>query len=98
MGLPRSNFYDAPTVRLDEVDIVARMQSICDEFETYGYRRINAELRHHGIIAPRCRTASTRPGSRSSMKALRRSRSASIRKSRCTGNSSTKPASQKSSS
>jgi putative transposase len=50
MGLSRSTFYDAPTVRLEDIDIVARIQSICDEFETYGYRRINAELRHQGII------------------------------------------------
>lgn len=50
MGLSRSTFYDAPTVRLEDIDIVVRIQSICDEFETYGYRRINAELRHQGII------------------------------------------------
>jgi hypothetical protein len=37
MGLPRSTFYDAPTTRLDDAEIVSRMQTICDEFEAYGY-------------------------------------------------------------
>jgi putative transposase len=46
MGLPRSTFYDAPTARLDDAEIVGRMPTICDEFEAYGYRRIGAELRH----------------------------------------------------
>jgi len=50
MGLPRSTFYDAPSVRLDDAEIVDRMQTICDEFEAYGYRRVGAELRHHGVI------------------------------------------------
>jgi putative transposase len=49
MGLPRSTFYDAPAVRLDDAALVDRMQSICDEFEAYGYRRIGAALRHQGI-------------------------------------------------
>jgi len=49
MGLPRSTFYDAPAVRLDDAGLVDRMQSICDEFEAYGYRRIGAALRHQGI-------------------------------------------------
>jgi HTH-like domain len=25
-------------------------ETICDEFEAYGYRRVNAELRHRGIV------------------------------------------------
>lgn len=50
MGLPRSTFYDAPVTRLDGLDIVARMRTICDEFEAYGYRRVGAELRHQGVI------------------------------------------------
>src|SRR5271169_5916260 len=50
MGLPRSTFYDAPAARLDDAEIVGRMQTICDEFEAYGYRRVGAELRHQGII------------------------------------------------
>ena len=26
------------------------MKAICDEFEAYGYRRIDAELRHRGMV------------------------------------------------
>jgi putative transposase len=50
MGLPRSTFYDAPTTRLDDAEVVRCMQRICDEFEAYGYRRVGAELRHQGVI------------------------------------------------
>jgi len=50
MGLPRSTFYDALAARLDDAEIVNRMQAICDEFEAYGYRRVGAALRHHGVI------------------------------------------------
>src|SRR5258706_10324727 len=50
MGLPRSTFYDAPTVHLDDTEIVDRIRTICDEFEAYGYRRVGAPLRHHGVI------------------------------------------------
>ena len=50
MGLPRSTFYDAPAARPDDAEIVSRMQTICDEFEAYGYRRVGAELRHQGIV------------------------------------------------
>jgi putative transposase len=49
MGLPRSTFYDAPAAHLDDAEIVGRMQTICDEFEAYGYRRVGAELRHQGV-------------------------------------------------
>ena len=50
MGLPRSTFYDAPSRPVDDVEIVSRMQSICEEFETYGYRRVGAALRQHGFV------------------------------------------------
>jgi putative transposase len=50
MSLPRSTFYDAQIVPIEDAGLVERIQTICDEFETYGYRRINAELRHQGII------------------------------------------------
>ena len=50
MGVPRSTFYDVPASPADEAEIVARMRSICDEFEAYGYRRIGAALRHQGIV------------------------------------------------
>ena len=33
-----------------EAEIVARITTICDEFEAYGYRRVGAELRHQGLV------------------------------------------------
>ena len=50
MGLPRSTYYDAPAMEADEARIVAGISAICDEFETYGYRRVGAELRHQGLV------------------------------------------------
>src|SRR6266567_618783 len=50
MGLPRSTYYDAPTVKADDAEIVVAMTAICDEFEAYGYRRVGAELRHRGMV------------------------------------------------
>ena len=50
MGLLRSTFYDAPSVAVDDTEIVRRMQAICDEFETYGYRRVGAALRQEGLV------------------------------------------------
>lgn len=50
MGMPRSTFYDMPMERLDDAQIVDRMELIRDEFEAYGYRRIGAELRHQGVV------------------------------------------------
>src|SRR6516164_2131529 len=49
MGIARSTFYDMPDAAADDATIVAQMKTICDEFETYGYRRVGAELRHRGI-------------------------------------------------
>ena len=50
MGLPRSTYYDIPGVPVDDIAIVSRIQAVCDEFETYGYRRVGAALRHQGIV------------------------------------------------
>ena len=50
MGLPRSTYYDVPGIPVDDTEIVARIQAVCDEFETYGYRRVGAALRHQGIV------------------------------------------------
>ena len=50
MGLPRSTFYDAPAMPIDEIELVARMAAIGDEFEAYGYRRVGAALRHQGVV------------------------------------------------
>jgi hypothetical protein len=55
MGLPRATYYDAPSVKADDGEIVAAMTMICDEFEAYGYRRVGAELRHSDEVFDRYR-------------------------------------------
>jgi putative transposase len=50
MGLSRSTYYDKPSSPIDDRAIVAAMNEICDEFESYGYRRVGAELRHRGMV------------------------------------------------
>ena len=50
MGIAHSTFYDTPDVGAGDAIVVAEMKAICDEFEAYGYRRIDAELRHRGMV------------------------------------------------
>lgn len=50
MAISRSPFYDAPVAQLEEAGIITQIRTICDEFESYGYRRVGAALRHRGII------------------------------------------------
>ena len=50
MGLPRSTFYDTPVVNTSDEAIVSCMIAICEAFETYGYRRVGAALRHQGLV------------------------------------------------
>ena len=50
MGIARSTYYDLPDAGADDATVVAQMKTICDEFETYSYRRVGAELRHRGIV------------------------------------------------
>jgi hypothetical protein len=50
MGLSRSTYYDRPSSPADDGAIVAAMIEICDEFESYGYRRVGAELRPIGTF------------------------------------------------
>ena len=57
MGIGRSTFYDAPDARASDAIIVAEMKTICDQFEAYGYRRVDAELRHRGIVVNACSMA-----------------------------------------
>ena len=49
-GLSRSTYYDAPPMLADDTEIISRIRTVCDEFETYGYRRVGAALRHQGIV------------------------------------------------
>jgi len=58
MQVARSSFYDrAIPDRSDDTALVARMQEIQDEFPTYGYRRITAQLRADGVLVNRKRVA-----------------------------------------
>ncbi len=57
MGIARSTFYDRPAAGADDATVVAQMKSICDEFEAYGYRRVDAELRHRGLVVNTKRSA-----------------------------------------
>jgi putative transposase len=50
MAISRSTFYDAPATATGEVELVTKIAAICDEFESYGYRRVGAALRHQGVI------------------------------------------------
>ena len=56
-GMGRSTFYDTPEGRARDQIIVAEMKTICEEFEAYGYRRVDAELRHRGIVVNAKRSA-----------------------------------------
>ncbi len=49
MELSRSTFYDRPSVAVDDTEIVGRMRALCEEFGTYGYRRVGAALRQQGL-------------------------------------------------
>ncbi len=50
MGIARSTYYAQPAAETADAGIVAEMKAICDEFEAYGYRRVDAELRHRGYV------------------------------------------------
>ena len=51
MRIPRSTYYDIPSARAGDAELLAADHAICDEFEAYGWRRVQAALRHRGIIA-----------------------------------------------
>ena len=48
MGLARSIYYDAPRRAADDTALVEAMAAICDAFEAYGWRRVQAALRQQG--------------------------------------------------
>ena len=50
MGISRSAYYDAPPVAPDDTAIVEVMSAIRDEFERYGWRRMQAHLRQQGLV------------------------------------------------
>jgi putative transposase len=50
MAISRSTYYDAPVPAPDDTVIVEAIAAICDEFEYYGWRRVQAALRQQGMI------------------------------------------------
>jgi putative transposase len=50
MNLPRSTYHQPSASMPDDVDVVAMIVAITDEFELYGYRRVTAALRARGRI------------------------------------------------
>lgn len=50
MGIARSTFYDAPAIATDDTALVEAMHAIQDEFEAYGWRRLQAALRQQGWV------------------------------------------------
>ncbi len=50
MSIARSTFYDTPAARADDTALVEAMHAIKDEFEAYGWRRLQAALRQQGWI------------------------------------------------
>jgi putative transposase len=50
MGIARSTYYDMPGAKLDGTALVEAICAICDEFEAYGWRRVQAALRLQGIV------------------------------------------------
>ena len=50
MNIARSTFYDQPVRATDDTAVVEAMASICDEFEHYGWRRVQAALRQQGMV------------------------------------------------
>ncbi|WP_240655019.1 IS3 family transposase [Croceicoccus ponticola] len=51
MGVARSTYYHERAQRLGEAELLAAIITVCDEFEAYGWRRVQAALRHQGIVA-----------------------------------------------
>ncbi len=52
MGIARSTYYDYPERPADNTAIVEAMFEVCDEFESYGYRRAGAALRQQVLRRP----------------------------------------------
>jgi putative transposase len=50
LGIARSTFYVLPMRRADDSAFVGTLAGICDEFEHYGWRRVQVALRHQGVV------------------------------------------------
>jgi putative transposase len=51
MGIARSTYYAAPGATCDDTALVEAICAICEEFEAYGWRRVQAALRLQGVVA-----------------------------------------------
>ena len=51
MGIARSTYYDLPSARVGDVELLTAIRAISDEFEAYGWRRVRAALHHQGVLA-----------------------------------------------
>ena len=50
MGIARSTYYDQPVVNQDDTALVEAICALCEEFEAYGWRRVQAAPRLQGIV------------------------------------------------
>lgn len=50
MGIARSTFCDAPKRATDDAALVEAMRAVKDEFEAYGWRRMQAALGQRGWV------------------------------------------------
>jgi putative transposase len=50
MGIARSTYYATPPAPRDDTAIVEAISGVCEEFESYGWRRVQAALRQQGLI------------------------------------------------
>ena len=50
MSVPRSSYYAAPAAKPSEDEILAEIRAIAEACPAYGYRRVDAELRHRGHV------------------------------------------------
>ncbi|GAC1563107.1 MAG: hypothetical protein NVS2B5_28350 [Beijerinckiaceae bacterium] len=50
MGIARSTYYDQAAIAVSDTELVETMAEIAESFEAYGYRRMQAALRHRGLV------------------------------------------------
>jgi putative transposase len=50
MGIARSTFYETPAGGVDDTALVEAMHAIKDEFEAYGWRRMQVALQQQGGV------------------------------------------------
>lgn len=50
MGIARSTFYATPGMGVDDTALVEAMHAVKDDFEAYGWRRMQAALRQQGWV------------------------------------------------